>query len=196
MSFLAAPVFHTLSPRTAALHTAMRTRIACYFDVPRADSRADFANYVDVRTTSPSSHRTLFPHFRAFFSLLVVISRWVERRRDAQERPRRPLRRVRTCTHANISAWCDYRRPRLPTGREKPRRRARHRENPKRLIPPARLLCFSRRSALASSPTLSHSPPLHFPQSLLTTTHDYDMQPRRRTHAETKTYAHTHVRAD
>mmetsp|Transcript_33323 Transcript_33323/g.53362 ORF Transcript_33323/g.53362 Transcript_33323/m.53362 type:complete len:152 (-) Transcript_33323:114-569(-) len=48
MSFLAAPVFHTLFPRTAALHTAMRTRIACYFDVPRADSRADFANYVDI----------------------------------------------------------------------------------------------------------------------------------------------------
>ena len=27
----------------------MRTRIACYFDVPRADNQADFANYVDVR---------------------------------------------------------------------------------------------------------------------------------------------------
>jgi hypothetical protein len=31
----------------------MRTRIACYFDVPRSDNQADFANYVDVRARRP-----------------------------------------------------------------------------------------------------------------------------------------------
>ena len=27
----------------------MKTRIACYFDVPRSDNQRDYANYVDVR---------------------------------------------------------------------------------------------------------------------------------------------------
>ena len=34
----------------------MRTRIACYFDVPRPDSRADYANYVDVRPPPVDRH--------------------------------------------------------------------------------------------------------------------------------------------
>ena len=41
---------------TAPLFITMRTRIACYFDVPRDDNQADYANYVDVRPT-----HTCFP---------------------------------------------------------------------------------------------------------------------------------------
>lgn len=28
----------------------VKTRIACYFDVPRADNRSDYHNFVDVRS--------------------------------------------------------------------------------------------------------------------------------------------------
>ena len=30
----------------------VKTRIACYFDVPRADNRSDYHNFVDVRCGS------------------------------------------------------------------------------------------------------------------------------------------------
>lgn len=36
-------------PEKKNLPNTMRTRIACYFDVPGPNNQADFANYVDVR---------------------------------------------------------------------------------------------------------------------------------------------------
>ena len=35
----------------------MKTRIACYFDVPRSDNQRDYANYVDVRLARAFSLR-------------------------------------------------------------------------------------------------------------------------------------------
>jgi len=47
----------------------MRTRIACYFDVPRDDNQADYANYVDVR---PAPHRTQI-HLKAKYETSVFL---------------------------------------------------------------------------------------------------------------------------
>ena len=50
---------HTRTREKKQQHTpAMKTRIACYFDVPGPDNRPDFANYVDVRVCA-SRHPSL-----------------------------------------------------------------------------------------------------------------------------------------
>lgn len=42
----------------------MKTRIACYFDVPRPDNKSDDINWVDVRAREPRVRLQIFRPFR------------------------------------------------------------------------------------------------------------------------------------
>ena len=65
----------------------VKTRIACYFDVPRADNRSDYHNFVDVRRGSNDP--------RAFRLTLRARSETTERRTIGREKtPSAPVRRI------------------------------------------------------------------------------------------------------
>jgi hypothetical protein len=75
-------------PRASPKQPAMvKTRIACYFDVPRADNRSDYHNFVDVRRGSNDP--------RAFPLTLRARSETTERRTIGREKtPSAPVRRI------------------------------------------------------------------------------------------------------
>lgn len=63
----------------------VKTRIACYFDVPRADNRSDYHNFVDVRRGSNDP--------RAFRLTSRARSETTERRTIGREKnPSAPVR--------------------------------------------------------------------------------------------------------
>ena len=52
----------------------MKTRIACYFDVPRPDNRQDDINWVDVRART---HRSISPS-------TITLDRFVSHRHQSR----------------------------------------------------------------------------------------------------------------
>jgi len=70
----------------------VKTRIACYFDVPRADNRSDYHNFVDVRRGSNDP--------RAFRLTSRARSETTERRTIGREKtPSAPVRRIAPPVH-------------------------------------------------------------------------------------------------